>query len=734
LKKYLVIFLSVILVGAAVLLSLPQTSPFMEKPIYIAVAGPMSGTQKADGEDMVKGIQLCLDTVNDKGGIGGKKIKLAVFDDKNQPKTAISVASEIVENKDILVVLGHKYSSTSIAAGRIYKAGGIPAITATATVNALTQDNEWYFRIIQANSFQGAFIAKYVFRTLNQKTATIIFNKDVYGATLAENFEKTAREIGGEIKHKWGFDSEKDDIDKEIRKITAELRTIENPGIIFVATQAEEGVRIISALKSGGSKYSIIGPDSFYGSTFISKFKEQPEEQVQSGYYSDNIYVACPFILDVANENAHEFTHEFMRKYQKEPTWYAAGYYDAAKVAVEALKKSDPDQSFRKKRREIRDKLTNMSDSENAVSGVTGSLFFNISRDVIKPFTVGVYKNQILIPTYAQYQMTPIPRDLDMALEKVLKGDFILVDGSLMSKTDVVYTGIDINEISGLDTITSSYIVDFYLWFRYKGEIDASNILFINAVTPITPDNPIAEEKTDEYTVKTYHIKAKFKNEFDFHRHPFDHQFLSVRFRHHKLTRDKLIYVKDTLGMSESVKKKEASFNIGNGWYPSDKEVYQDIITNISTLGIPELFSNPNIISYSQFNAELKIKRKSRDAILRNIFPEMIMIVCLYLVYFIPYRHFRLRVEIMMAVLIACAFYHIRLLSDLFAVKYSTFSEYVFFTVYGLIGLSAVVSMLIFYFELRGAETKTKWVVLIGKIAYPCMIAAFGAVMAYIFF
>jgi len=77
--------------------------------------------------------------------------------------------------------------------------------------------------------------------------------------------------------------------------------------------------------------------------------------------------------------------------------------------------------------------------------------------------------------------------------------------------------------------------VDFYLWFRYEGEIDAANIRFMNAVDPITPGHPM-------------------------------------------------------------------------------------------------------------------------DAILRNIFPEMVMIICLYLVYFIPYRHFRLRVEIMMAVLISCAF------------------------------------------------------------------------------
>lgn len=732
-KKYLLICFSVIAVGAAVFLALPQTSPFIKKPLYIAVAGPMSGQQKGDGEDMVQGIQLYLDSVNKKGGIDGRKIKLTVFDDKSQTKVAMNVASEIAENKDILMVLGHDYSSTSIAAGRIYNKNGVPAITASATVDSLTQNNEWYFRIVQTNSFEGEFIANYIFRSLNKKTASIIFNKDVYGSSLVESFEKTARELGLEIKKKWGFDAEKDDVDKEVRKITAELRAVEDPGIIFVVAYEQESARIISSLKYGGTKYSFIGPDALCGDSFINEFKKLPQEQIQPGYYSDNINAACIFLSDIANENANRFRNEFIEKYKREPSWVAAGYYDAAKVAVEALKKSDLGQTYRKNRREIRDVLANISNSEDAVPGVTGNIFFDKERNFRNPFAIGIYKNNILLPAYSQYQMSPMPKDSDAALEKMLKGELISVDGNLMNKTDIVYTGIDVNNISSIDMKSSSYFIDFYLWFRYQGDFDAANIKFINEVDPITMGNPIASEKTDNYTVKTYHIKAKFKNEFDFHRHPFNDQSLSVRFRHNTLTWDKLIYVKDTLGMAAgSSKNKTPLFKLDGGWYLNDKYAYQDIITNMSSLGIPDFFKNPNVISYSQFNASFKIKRSNTDAVLRNIFPEMVMIVCLYLTYFIPYRHIRLRVEIMMAVLVSCSFYHIRLLSDLFSTKYNTFSEYVFFTVYVLIVLSAVLSVPMFYFDKWGVA-KIKRIVLIGKIAYPCMILAAGVTMYYIF-
>jgi branched-chain amino acid transport system substrate-binding protein len=127
--------------------------------LYIAVVGPMTGDDERDGADMVKGIRLYLDQVNEAGGIDGKRVELLEFDDQNDKGLARKKALEIVEQDKVLLVLGHYFSSTSLAGGELYKEAGIPAISGSATAGSVTEGNDWYFRVTFSNHSQAVFSA-----------------------------------------------------------------------------------------------------------------------------------------------------------------------------------------------------------------------------------------------------------------------------------------------------------------------------------------------------------------------------------------------------------------------------------------------------------------------------------------------------------------------------------------------------------------------------------------------
>ena len=88
-----------------------------ENSIYIALAGPMSGTDHESGNQIRQGVELALTEVNEAGGINGHPVKLLVFDDQNNVKVASQVAQNVVASR-ALAVVGHMYSGTSVAAGR----------------------------------------------------------------------------------------------------------------------------------------------------------------------------------------------------------------------------------------------------------------------------------------------------------------------------------------------------------------------------------------------------------------------------------------------------------------------------------------------------------------------------------------------------------------------------------------------------------------------------------------
>jgi len=117
-KKLLLIFLIPIL-AIIVFLSLPKDT------YKIAVIGPFDGMNR-NGEAILEGVRMRVEEENRLGGLNGKQIELLLFDDGNDRKQSLEAAQEIIARKDILMVLGHQSSSTSLVAGRLYKSGGIP--------------------------------------------------------------------------------------------------------------------------------------------------------------------------------------------------------------------------------------------------------------------------------------------------------------------------------------------------------------------------------------------------------------------------------------------------------------------------------------------------------------------------------------------------------------------------------------------------------------------------------
>src|SRR6185312_5304384 len=83
--------------GAAILaglLSLPAVAQ-----VQIGVAGPLTGSNAAAGDQMKIGATQAVADLNKAGGVLGKQIQLTVADDACDPKQAVSVANQMATKK-----------------------------------------------------------------------------------------------------------------------------------------------------------------------------------------------------------------------------------------------------------------------------------------------------------------------------------------------------------------------------------------------------------------------------------------------------------------------------------------------------------------------------------------------------------------------------------------------------------------------------------------------------------
>jgi branched-chain amino acid transport system substrate-binding protein len=161
-------------------------SAFAQADVKIGVAGPMTGANAAFGEQYMKGAQAAADAVNAAGGVNGEKIVLVKGDDACEPKQAVTVAKDLV-NQKVAGVVGHFCSSSTIPASEIYDEAGVIAITPGSTNPQVTERGlSAMFRMCGRDDQQGIVAGDYIVDVLKGKKVAVIHDKDTYGQGLAD--------------------------------------------------------------------------------------------------------------------------------------------------------------------------------------------------------------------------------------------------------------------------------------------------------------------------------------------------------------------------------------------------------------------------------------------------------------------------------------------------------------------------------------------------------------------
>src|SRR5258705_1181612 len=105
--------------------------------ILIGVAGPMTGSNAAFGEQFRRGAEKAVADLNAKGGVLGQRLRLLIGDDACDPKQAVSAANDLA-SRGVVFVAGHYCSSSSIPASDVYAESGIVQISPASTSTQLT--------------------------------------------------------------------------------------------------------------------------------------------------------------------------------------------------------------------------------------------------------------------------------------------------------------------------------------------------------------------------------------------------------------------------------------------------------------------------------------------------------------------------------------------------------------------------------------------------------------------
>jgi branched-chain amino acid transport system substrate-binding protein len=331
----------------------------------------------------------------------------------------------------------------------------------------------------------------------------------------------------------------------------------------------------------------------------------------------------------------------------------------------------------------------------------------------------------------APLQLQPIldKNQIDNVDQAFAEGDLIFLENVPLYKTRIVYVGIDINEFSQIDIDSAhEFSVDFYLWFRYQGELDIENIRFDNVSEPIELSDPIKSTTFEDGTnYRLYHIQATFSDSYDLREYPFDKQRLKINFRHADSERHELIYVVDILGMSHTLSRtaiinsldRAEAFNNITDWHPTTGYFFQDTAHEYTTRGDPTLFGQKRDIEYSRFNTQIEVQRDILRFTAKTMLPVLFIIMLAYLGFFMPGKQFETISGIMTGTVLSVVFFHVDLSSRL-NVGYNVALDYAFYIIYALLTTELLLSIIAWHKETSQKVTnRIFWAM---RILYPLVL------------
>lgn len=192
-----------------------------------------------------------------------------------------------------------------------------------------------------------------------------------------------------------------------------------------------------------------------------------------------------------------------------------------------------------------------------------------------------------------------------------------------VANAEEVKVGIYLNDVQAIDLKLHNYLVDFYIWYRWKNEeLDpATTMEFVNHSeswsTMLTPTYEKPEKLDDGTFYQVIHVQGKMGKKMDLHDYPFDKQIIRIVVEDKASDVSAMRYVVDKVSVNSDLKLP--------GFLYSPPSLVTADYTHQTTFGDPRSISAS---TYSRITLDLPIERPPVNAFMKNILPILLAVIC----------------------------------------------------------------------------------------------------------
>ncbi|CAH1696452.1 Transporter [Hyphomicrobiales bacterium] len=188
---------------AGLLASAPVASAHAQEknPLRIGLLLSLSGPAAAFGIPERDAVQVLVEDINKNGGVNGRKIDLAVYDDTTNPTEAARGATKLIRQDKVVAIIGASTGSGSLAASPIAAREKVPILMPNATISVTARENAQFPYAFRSMSNDLVTTKKQFDSAIAQgaKKVAIFHQEDAYGKDSYDYVQKLAEAAKVEV-------------------------------------------------------------------------------------------------------------------------------------------------------------------------------------------------------------------------------------------------------------------------------------------------------------------------------------------------------------------------------------------------------------------------------------------------------------------------------------------------------------------------------------------------------
>jgi branched-chain amino acid transport system substrate-binding protein len=293
------------------------------EPIKIGAVISLTGPGAGLGQPERNGMLLAEKVINEKGGIGGRPIKILIEDDGSKPDNAKSKAERLIFEEKVLVMLGPSLTASTGAISAITNAEGMAELACTGLGPKIELTYKTLYHLLPPQQLNARAMLEYTTQVLKQKRVGVLHDTG-YGQVVMNSLNNLKGDYGVEFVSEEKFEIGATDTSAQAAKVRAA-----DPEVVFIVATSPVPFRNAREVRITQPIVSAIGSSSY--------------DYVRGmGEFADDIVFPEFLVGEDPTPHQADFVKRYQQEYNALPKNYEAAGWDGVHIAAKAIETSTP--------------------------------------------------------------------------------------------------------------------------------------------------------------------------------------------------------------------------------------------------------------------------------------------------------------------------------------------------------------------------------------------------------